>query len=173
MKDKGYIQIYTGNGKGKTTACMGLALRAAGAGYRVFIGQFMKGAGYSELKSVEMLSPYVEIKQLGGECFVFGKPSAEDFRLAAEGFELCRKNMLSGKYDIIIMDEINVAQSIGLVPLKDVLALMDEKPENVELVMTGRGAAPEMMEKADLVTEMREIKHYYQKGVEARTGIEK
>lgn len=173
MKNKGYIQVYTGNGKGKTTACMGLALRAAGAGLRVFIGQFMKNGDYSELKAIEMLSPYIEIKQLGSEHFVFGKPSEDDLRLAANGFELCRKNMLSGEFDLIILDEINVAQSLGLVSLKSVLDLMDEKPENVELIMTGRGAAQEVIEKADLVTEMREIKHYYQKGIDARTGIEK
>ena len=115
----------------------------------------------------------MEVVQLGGECFVFGKPSDDDIRMAREGFELCRNKMLSGEYDVIIMDEINVASHIGLVPVADVLALMDEKPEHTELVLSGRYAAQEIMDKADLVTEMREVKHYYEKGVDARVGIEK
>ncbi|MBQ3033692.1 MAG: cob(I)yrinic acid a,c-diamide adenosyltransferase [Deferribacterales bacterium] len=173
MKEKGYIQVYTGNGKGKTTSCMGLALRAAGAGFKVFIGQFLKGMKYSELESFKKLAPNVEIQQLGGDYFVFGKPSEEDIRMARDGLQLCRNKMLSGEYDVIIMDEINVACHIGLVPLEDVLSLMDEKPEHTELIMSGRYAHQEVMDKADLVTEMREIKHYYNNGVEARVGIEK
>ena len=173
MKEKGYIQVYTGNGKSKTTACMGLALRAAGAGFKVFIGQFLKGQKYSELKSFEMLAPYIEFKQLGGKSFVFGKPTDDDIAQALEGFEICKEKLLSGNYDVVIMDEINVAQHIGLIPLEKVLELMDNKPPHTELIMSGRYAAQEIMDKADLVTEMREIKHYYNIGVDARTGIEK
>lgn len=173
MREKGYIQVYTGNGKGKTTASLGLTLRAIGAGYKVFIGQFLKGMKYSELKTFEMFAEYVEIKQLGGDCFVFGKPSEEDIRRAVDGLKICQEKIMSGKFDVVIMDEINVAVSLGLVPLDEVLNLMDNKPKNVELIMTGRNAHEKIMEKADLVTEMREIKHYYSKGVEAREGIEK
>lgn len=173
MNEKGYIQVYTGNGKGKTTASLGLAVRALGAGYKVFIGQFLKGMTYSELKTFEMFVGKLEISQLGKDCFVFGKPSTEDIQMATDGLKLCKDKMMSGVFDVIIMDEINVAVSLGLVPLDEVLNLMDNKPENVELIMTGRNAPRQVMEKADLVTEMREIKHYYQNGVEARTGIEK
>lgn len=173
MKEKGYIQVYTGNGKGKTTASLGLAVRALGAGYKVFIGQFLKGMTYSELTTFEMFTGKLEIKQLGKDCFVFGKPSLEDIQMATEGLELCKTKMMSGLFDVIIMDEINVAISLGLVPLDEALNLMDNKPENVELIMTGRNAPRQVIEKADLVTEMREIKHYYQKGIEARIGIEK
>lgn len=173
MKEKGYIQVYTGNGKGKTTASIGLSIRAIGAGYKVFIGQFLKGMKYSELTTFEMFADQIEIKQLGGECFVFGKPSGEDIRRAVDGLRICKEKIMSGKFDVVIMDEINVAVSLGLVPLDEVINIMDNKPESVELIMTGRNAHEKIMEKADLVTEMREIKHYYQKGVEAREGIEK
>ncbi len=173
MKEKGYIQVYTGNGKGKTTACMGLALRAAGAGFKVFIGQFLKGQKYSELKSFEMLAPYIEFKQLGSKCFVFEGPTEEDIKQAMDGFEICKEKLLSGKYDVVIMDEINVAVHIGLVPLDEVLDLMANKPIHTELIMSGRYANQAIIDKADLVTEMKEIKHYYQIGVDAREGIEK
>lgn len=169
---KGYIQVYTGNGKGKTTASLGLTLRAVGAGMKVFIGQFMKGQEYSELKTFKLLAPNAEIMQLGGECFVFNDPSDEDIRMAEEALKICEEKMLSGKYDIIVMDEVNVALYLKLLKEDDVLAFMDKKPESLELVMTGRYASEKVIEKADLVTEMKDIKHYYDIGVDARVGIE-
>ena len=171
---KGYIQVYTGNGKGKTTAALGLALRAAGRGMKVYIGQFMKGQEYGELEAVnKYLSRWITMEQYGTPKFVVGKPSEEDVRLAHEGLERARKAMLSGEYDIIILDEINVSIYLKTLELSEVLDFIKEKPENVELILTGRYAPQEIIDAADLVTEMREIKHYYTKGVIAREGIEK
>lgn len=170
---KGYIHIYTGDGKGKTTAALGLSLRAAGAGLNVFIGQFLKGMEYSELLSLQKLSANIEIKQLGGACFVFGEPSADDIRMAQDGLKLIKEKILSQKYDMIIMDEVNVAVSLGLLSAESVIDVIKLKPDGMEIIMTGRGAPAEFIELADLVTEMKEIKHYYQKGVLARVGIEK
>ncbi|MDI3534872.1 MAG: cob(I)alamin adenosyltransferase [Thermosediminibacterales bacterium] len=170
---KGYVQVYTGNGKGKTTAAIGMAVRAVGAGLKVFIGQFVKGMYYSELKSLERFYPDLIIKQYGTGCFIFRTPKQEDIDVAKKGFEEVKEVIKSGKYDLVILDEINIALYYKLVSLDDVLSLIDEKPENVELVLTGRNAPQEVIDKADLVTEMKEIKHYYTKGVEAREGIEK
>lgn len=170
---KGYVQVYTGNGKGKTTAAIGMAVRAVGAGLKVFIGQFVKGMYYSELKSLERFYPDLIIKQYGTECFIFRTPKQEDIDVAKKGFEEAKEVIKSGKYDLVILDEINIALYYKLVSLDDVLTLIDQKPENVELVLTGRNAPQEVIDKADLVTEMKEIKHYYAKGVEAREGIEK
>ena len=171
---KGYVQIYTGNGKGKTTAALGLALRAAGNEMNVFIGQFMKGQDYGELKAAARLEPFVTIEQFGQPTFVHvDKASEEDIRLAQEGLARCREAMTSGRYDIIILDEVNVAIFFKLVTTEQVLELIEQKPEQVELVLTGRYAPEELVNKADLVTEMREIKHYYAQGVVARKGIEK
>ncbi len=172
MKEKGYIQIYTGNGKGKTTCSFGLTVRALGAGYNVFIGQFMKGSDYSELNFWRKMEG-VELIQFGMPGFIMGKPTDEDIEQAKKGFALCREKMLSGEFDVIVMDEINVAVKINMISEDDVIALMNEKPEHVELIMTGRGATEKMIERADLVTEMTEIKHYYKAGVNARVGIEK
>ena len=171
---KGYVQIYTGNGKGKTTAALGLALRAAGNEMNVFIGQFMKGQDYGELKAAARLEPFVTIEQFGQPTFVHvDKASEEDIRLAQEGLTRCREAMTSGRYDIVILDEVNVAIFFKLVTTEQVLELIEQKPEQVELVLTGRYAPEELVNKADLVTEMREIKHYYAQGVVARKGIEK
>lgn len=170
---RGYIQVYTGNGKGKTTAALGLAVRAAGAGLKIFIGQFLKGMEYSELLSLQRLSDNIEITQLGGACFVFGKPSAGDIRMAQDGLGVIKEKILSAKYDMIIMDEVNVAVSLGLLSAESVIDVLRLKPENMEIIMTGRGAPDKFIELADLVTEMKEIKHYYQSGVQARVGIEK
>jgi len=172
---KGYIQVYTGNGKGKTTAALGLSLRAAGHGLRTVIIQFMKGwIDYGELKGVEMLSPYVEIHQAGRDTFVNRKdPDPEDVRLAREGLELARNTILGKRADIVVLDEINCAVDFGLLPVKEVLDLLRRKPEGMEILLTGRGAPPEFLELADLVTEMREVKHYYAKGVDARVGVER
>jgi len=171
---KGYVQIYTGNGKGKTTAALGLAFRAAGNHFHVFIGQFMKGQEYGELEAAKRLSPYITIEQFGKPTFVHvDKATEEDIRLAKEGLERSREAMLSEEHDIVILDEINVAIFFKLVTTEEVLALIEEKPAGVELILTGRYAPKELIEKADLVTEMKEIKHYYTQGVQARKGIEK
>lgn len=170
---KGYIQVYTGNGKGKTTAAFGLALRAVGAGLKVYIAQFVKGMEYSELKSVERLSDSITLRQYGLGFFINRKPDREDIRAAREGLKEVRENMCSGKYDLIILDEANIATHYGLFSVEDLLDFIGAKPENVELVITGRMADSRIIESADLVTEMKEIKHYYHGGVEARIGIEK
>ncbi len=171
---KGYVQIYTGNGKGKTTAALGLAFRAAGNNFHTFIGQFMKGQKYGELEAAKRLAPFITIEQFGKPTFVHvSKATEEDIRLAKEGLERSRNAMLSKEYDIVILDEINVAIFFKLVTSEDVLALIEEKPAGVELILTGRYAPKELIEKADLVTEMKEIKHYYTHGVQARKGIEK
>lgn len=172
--EKGLIQVYTGNGKGKTTAALGLALRAVGHGMKVLVIQFMKGSiNYGELKSSRKLSPNLTIRQKGRRTFV-SKNHVDplDLKLAREGFSLAKKAIESKEYDVVILDEINQVIDYGLVPLSDLLQLIDSKPETVELILTGRNAKPEVMEKADLVTEMVDRKHYYDRGVQARKGIE-
>jgi len=172
---KGYVQVYTGNGKGKTTASLGLAVRAAGHGLKTVIIQFMKGwIDYGELAGVRMLSPCVEIHQAGRDTFVNRKnPDPEDARLAREGFQLAKEVILGRKADIVVLDEVNCAMDFGLLPVPEVLELLRSKPDGMELVLTGRGAPQEIIDAADLVTEMREVKHYYRKGVDARTGVER
>ena len=172
---KGYVQVYTGNGKGKTTAALGLALRAVGAGLKVYIAQFLKGSDYSEIKAInERLSDLVKVEQFGAPHFVHsGKITAEDLELAKKGLEAAKNAMLSGEYDIVILEEANVACYLGILSVEDLLKLVEEKPEGVELIFTGRYAPQELIDIADLVTEMVEVKHYYTKGVQAREGIEK
>ena len=172
---RGYVQVYTGNGKGKTTAALGLALRAAGSGLRTYIGQFMKGQRYGELRSVKMLAPLVKIEQFGKRTFlhISKNPDPDDTRRARRGLDKCREAMLSGGYDIVILDEVNVAVHFNLLSAADVLSIIDERPASVELVLTGRCAPPSVIRRADLVTEMKEVKHYYQRNVPARRGIEK
>lgn len=170
---KGYIQVYTGDGKGKTTAALGLALRAAGAGLKVYIAQFVKGMEYSELKALRNLSDSIVVKQYGRDCFIYRQPEEEDRRLALEGLKDVYNVMCSGQYHLVILDEANIATRFNLFSVEDLLDLIHGKPENVEIVITGRRADPRIIEEADLVTEMREIKHYYQKGVQAREGIER
>jgi cob(I)alamin adenosyltransferase len=172
---RGYVQVYTGNGKGKTTAALGLALRAAGWGYRTYIGQFLKGQSYGELRSVEALVPSITIEQFGRRGFVHvdRDPEEEDFRRAREGLDKCRRALLSGDYDLVVLDEVSVAVHFKLLSEEAILDLIEHKPEAVELVLTGRFAPASWLEKADLVTEMTEVKHYYNCGVRAREGIEK
>jgi cob(I)alamin adenosyltransferase len=170
---KGYVQVYTGDGKGKTTAALGLALRAAGAGLKVFIAQFLKRGDYSEIKALKKLSEQITVAQYGLGHFVKGKPAPEDMEAAQAGLRKVKSAVTSGAYDLVIIEEGNVAVQCGLFPLAELLDIISEKPEQVELVITGRGASPELIERADLVTEMKEIKHYYKKGVTARIGIEK
>lgn len=170
---KGYVQVYTGNGKGKTTAAIGLSIRAAGAGLKVYIAQFIKMGDYSEIKALKKFSGSITVEQFGLGRFIKGKPSQEDIEAARAGIEKVKSLMQSSGYDIIILEEANVAVKCGLIPVTEILDLISSKPENMELVITGRGADPAVIEKADLVTEMKDIKHYFQKGVQARVGIEK
>lgn len=170
---KGYVQVYTGDGKGKTTATIGLAVRAAGAGLKVYIAQFVKGAEYSEIKALERFSDLITLKQYGRGCFIRQQPSEEDIRLASEGLEEVEKIMMSGEYQVVILDEANIATHFQLFPVERLLQMISNKPSDVELVLTGRRADQRILDAADLVTEMREIRHYYQQGVEAREGIEK
>jgi cob(I)alamin adenosyltransferase len=170
---KGYVQVYTGNGKGKTTAALGLALRAAGAGLRVFIAQFLKGGDYSEIRALRRLEENITVKQYGRGVFINGKPADEDVLAARQGLAEARERMASGEYDVVILDEANVAALLGLVTVGDLLDFIGIKPYDVELVITGRSADPLVMKRADLVTEMTEVKHYYRDGVQAREGIEK
>ena len=170
---KGYVQVYTGDGKGKTTAAFGLALRAAGNDLNVFIAQFVKGLKYCEIKAVEKLNGNITVKQYGRGCFIKDKPAREDAIAAADGLNEVTKVVSSGKYDLVILDEISIALYFKLLTLQDVLGLIEIKPDNVELVLTGRRAEKEIIDRADLVTEMREIKHYFNKGVLARKGIER
>ena len=170
---KGYIQVYTGNGKGKTTAALGLAIRAAGAGLKVFIAQFIKMGEYSEIKALKRFNDLITIEQFGTGRFIKGKPSASDIEAARKGLDKIKAVFASNQYNVVIMEEANVAAKLGLLSVEDMLEIMFEKPKDVELVITGRGADSRIIEKADLVTEMKEVKHYFQKGVKARIGIEK
>jgi len=170
---KGYIQVYTGNGKGKTTAALGLALRAAGAGLKVFFVQFMKGIRSSEAIALEKLSSHITIRQYGSGSFINYTPNEQDIRAAQQGLKEVREAMLSGRYQVIILDEANVAGRYNLFSVEDLLGLIRIKPDDVELVITGRDADHRIIEAADLVTEMKEVKHYYMDGVAARDGIEK
>ncbi|MEK6697920.1 MAG: cob(I)yrinic acid a,c-diamide adenosyltransferase [Nitrospirota bacterium] len=170
---KGYIQVYTGHGKGKTTAALGLAVRAAGAGLRVFIAQFIKKRKCSEHVLLEELSDRITVTQYGRGLIMGGKPSPADIKAAQDGYAEVKNVLLSKEYDVVILDEANVAAHYGLITVQDLLALMTAKPKNVELVITGRYANKKVIDAADLVTEMREIKHYHGQGVHARRGIEK
>ena len=170
---KGYVQVYTGNGKGKTTAAYGLALRAAGAGFRVFIAQFVKKMKYCELESLKKFEDIITVKQYGREDFILDKANQEDINLARKGLKEVADIINAGEYRLVILDEANVATYFNLFSPQELLNIINSKPEHVELVITGRNADPLIIEKADLVTEMREIKHYYHKGIKARTGIEK
>ena len=171
---RGYVQIYTGNGKGKTTAALGQALRAAGSGLKTFIVQFMKDLQYGEVKALQQLSDCITLERYGNDTFVFCKqpPDEKDIAAAKQALNRAREAMLSGKYDIVIVDEVCVAIYFTLLETKEVLMLLEERPEAVELILTGRYCPSELIERADLVTEMIEIKHYYRKGILARKGIE-
>ena len=171
--EKGLVQVYTGNGKGKTSAAFGLALRAAGRGLKVYMIQFIKGGfDYGELYVVDKI-PNLTLKAFGRGKFITKKPAdKEDVRLAEEAFQLAKKVIAGGEYDVVILDEVNVALDLKLISLEDVLQVIGSKPEHVELVLTGRNAPKEIIELADLVTEMREVKHPFSRGFPARKGIE-
>jgi len=171
--EKGLVQVYTGNGKGKTTAAFGAALRAVGRGLKVYVVQFIKGGfDYGELHSVKHV-PNLKLKAFGrGRFITESPPSQEDVELARQAFELAKKVVQSGRYDMVILDEINVALNLKMIGINEVAKLIKKKPEHVELILTGRCAPAQIIELADLVTEMREVKHPFAVGVLPRKGIE-
>jgi cob(I)alamin adenosyltransferase len=172
MDSKGYIHVYTGNGKGKTTAALGLALRAVGAGKKVFFAQFIKGKIYSEIEAVKKFVPDITIKQYGQGCFIVEKPTEADILAARNGLAEVAKILKSEKYDMVVLDEATIALYYQLFSIDEFLDVLKKKNPETEVVVTGRYAPPELIEMADLVTEMKEVKHYYTKGIEARKGIE-
>jgi cob(I)alamin adenosyltransferase len=171
--EKGLVQVYTGDGKGKTSAAFGLALRAVGRGLKVYIIQFIKGGfDYGELYIVEKI-PNLKLSTFGRGRFVTEiPPSEEDSKLAREAFELAKKVVKSGEYDVVVLDEVNVALNLKMISLDEAMDLIKNKPKHVELILTGRYAPTQIIDAADLVTEMREIKHPYAQGVPPRKGIE-
>ena len=170
---RGLVQIYTGEGKGKTSAALGVVLRATGAGLRVYIAFFMKGDfGYGEKRGLSRLEN-VTMSSFGGPDFVDpANINPEAIGQAGQALGAAREAMLSGRYDLVVLDEVNVAAAWGLVPLNDMVDLIRYKPDNVELILTGRYADPALIERADLVTEMTKIKHPFDEGTAARRGIE-
>jgi cob(I)alamin adenosyltransferase len=172
---KGLIIVYTGNGKGKTTAAMGSALRAVGQGLRVLMLQFIKGSwDYGELESIKRLEPDFKIQRLG-KGFIRSNSKLDDNEIKeniAQSWEFARNEIMSDRYDMVILDEINYVISYGLLPVEEVLKLLVERPERLHIILTGRDAHNKVIDKADLVTEMKEIKHPYSKGIKAQKGIE-
>jgi len=167
----GYIQVYTGNGKGKTTAALGLALRAAGAGLKVYIVQFIKNGRYSEIRALKK-HKNIKVEQFGKGCLI-RKPKKIDMDCAKNGLKHAEK-IISGKtYDIVILDEINVALYLKLITIADVIKILRKKPRSTEIILTGRYAPKKIIDMADLVTEMKDKRHYYNNGVKARIGIER
>jgi len=160
---KGYIQVYTGNGKGKTTAALGLALRAAGAGKKVYFAQFVKGKAYSEIKAIRKYLPDITIKQYGRGCFIVKEPTSEDIEAARNGLYTVAEIVESGKYDLVVLDEATIAIYYELFSVSELIGVLLRKPEETEVVVTGRYAPEELIEFADLVTEMKQVKHYYRK----------
>ena len=177
--DQGYIQVYTGDGKGKTTAAFGLAVRALCAGKSVYVGQFVKSMKYHETRIEELFSMAgeafgcIRIEQLGRGCFIDKNPEAVDIEMAHEGLRRCADYMRSGEYDVVILDELCIALHFGLLRLDEVLGVLAQRNPHTEVVITGRKAPQGLIDVADLVTEMREIKHYYHEGVLSRDGIER
>ncbi|OGP66612.1 MAG: cob(I)yrinic acid a,c-diamide adenosyltransferase [Deltaproteobacteria bacterium RBG_16_44_11] len=165
--------VITGNGKGKTTAAFGQALRAIGQGYRVFVLQFMKGKKYGEFIAAEKYLPRLTIHMSGLDSFVMrNNPAAIDIEWAQKGLDAARKAIKSGKYDMVILDEINVALDFKLIALPEVIELIKNMPASLDLILTGRYAPPEIIELADTVSEVKEIKHHYSSGIKDRAGIE-
>lgn len=167
----GKVHVYTGQGKGKTTAAIGLAIRAAGAGLRVCMHQFIKGKYYNELRTLEKIKN-IKVKQCGRGCFIRTKPKPADIECARMGLASARADVMSGKYDLVILDEANVALKLGLIKLADVLDLINRRPDCVEIVLTGRGAPRRLVSCADYVTRFIKVKHPFDKGLLARRGIE-
>ena len=175
MLERGYIQIYTGDGKGKTTASLGLAMRALGHGWKVLIIQFTKGdsaTSYGEIVSGNMF-PNLEIVQCGMDRVVYShNVCLEDYKEAKKGWEKAKEAINSGEYQLVILDEINICTAMNMIKVSDIKDVLLHKPENLEVVLTGRYAHPELIAMAHLVTEMKPIKHYFDIGVMARQGIE-
>ncbi len=169
---QGYVQVYTGGGKGKTTAALGLALRAVGAGLRVYIGQFIKKGCFSEIRALRRRLPEIRLRQYGCGRFIRGRPGPEDLRCARRGLADLRKAVAGGRYDVVIADEANCAVACGALAVEDLLGLIEAKPAGVELVFTGCNAHPRLVRRADLVTRMVAVKHYFRQRVLARKGIE-
>ena len=168
-----FVHVYTCEGKGKTSAALGLALRASGHRMRTYIGQFMKGTHYGELDALRD-NPYITIEQFGDVRCLRREEVTEEHKIQArEGLAKAKVAMLSAEYDIIVLDEINIAIWFGLLTLEEVIVLLDARPAHIELILTGRRAPQEIIDRADLVTDMREVKHYFHKGVKARDGIER
>ena len=165
------IQVYTGNGKGKTTASLGLALRAAGAGLKVYIGQFIKGKNYNELKALKKIKN-IKVEQFGRGCFIKKTPQQKDIELAKKGLEKIKIIVSQRIYDVVILDEINIVLNLNLLKLEDVISLIKRTPGKTELILTGRYAHQRILNLADLVSEIKEVKHYFKKGIKARKGIE-
>ena len=168
----GQVSVFTGNGKGKTTSALGLALRAAAAGSRVFILQFIKRGDYSEIKALGRLSDRITVEQHGLGRFTTETPAPEDIQASLRGLERAREVIPSGQYDVVILDEANVAVKLGLLGVQELVGLILSKPDRLHLVVTGRYASPMIIDLADRVTEFKARKHYMQKGVAAREGIE-
>jgi len=171
--EKGYIQIYTGNGKGKTTAALGLALRAAGHGMKTYMGQFMKGQWYGELNSLKD-HPYITVEQYGDTtCIRKEDVTPKHIDQAVKGLGKAERAMHSGRYDILILDEVHVAIWFGLLTEAEVLHFLNHRIETMEIILTGRNATDKLIEAADLVSDIKEVKHYYRQGLSARNGIER
>jgi len=169
---KGFVHLYTGNGKGKTTAALGLALRAAGAGLRVYIAQFLKKGDFSELTALRKFGKAITIRQFGTGKFVTGTPSETIRLMTLEGIKAAKAAVCNGKFDIVVLDEICCAIDLKIIQLNQLLNVLLEKPGGVEIILTGRNAPRKLIAMADLVTEMRVVKHYFDCGVKARKGIE-
>jgi len=169
---EGRVQVYTGDGKGKTTAAFGLALRAAGRGLKVFIAQFAKQRDSGEAIAAERFSDLITIRRFGREGFILGKPTPEDRDEAQRGMRAVREILAEGAYPLVILDEINIATHYGLISVDDLLRALADRASHVEVVLTGRKADPRVLAAADLVTEMRAVKHYFTRGAPAREGIE-
>jgi len=169
--EKGYVHVYTGNGKGKSTAAFGVALRAACAKKAVYIGQFVKDMAYSETAVTEKYDN-ITIEQLGRGCFISKSPDQEDIDMAGRALDQCTKVLIEGAYDVVILDEIFIAIYYNLISVEQVLTALKKRAPHVEVILTGRYAPDEIIAYADLVTEMKEIKHYYEQGVLSREGID-
>ena len=169
---KGQVQVYTGDGKGKTTAALGLALRALGTELKVFIGQFVKGMEYSEIKALTRFSGDITVRQYGLDCFIHNEPTVEDIKAARNGLQQVAEILEEGAHRVVILDEVNIATYYKLFSVAELLEILKNRHPGTEVILTGRKADPALLEFADLVTEMVEIKHYYQVGIEARSGIE-
>lgn len=172
MKNKGFVQVYTGNGKGKTTAAIGLAVRAACAGLNVYIGQFVKGMEYSELALMKKFEN-ITIEQFGKRCFIEKSPDSDDIKMAKTGLKKIEEVILSNKYDVIVLDEVTIAIFFKLFSSEELLEIINKRNPSTEIILTGRYADNYILDAADLVTEMVEVKHYYTRGIQARKGIEK